>query len=296
MDWNDLRYILAVAREGTLLGGGRALRVSPTTVSRRLRALEQDHGTALFDKLKHGAVLSEAGERVVAVAEQVEHLTAQLDAEIQGMDARLQGTIRVTATDMLLKLWMRDFGAFRQRYPEVDLELMSTMQVVNLTQREADVALRIAPSAPDHLLGARHAEVHYAVYGSPELVQSAGCDATYADYPWLSWDHPQARSTDAWIREHAGPDAVVLRFDDMPVMEQAIEDGLGLTILPCLIGDRSERMQRVGDYFEGGLFLWVLTHPQLRATARISAFRRFVRELVQRDRDLIEGRLPRTTE
>ncbi|MCO4772267.1 MAG: LysR family transcriptional regulator [Deltaproteobacteria bacterium] len=293
VNWEDLRYILAVAQEGTIVAAARSLQVSPTTVSRRLRTLEETQGAKLFDKFKHGAILSEAGERVVSVAREVERMTDQLDAEIHGLDQRLVGPVRVSAVDFLLLAWMKDFGAFAARYPEVQLELASTMAVVNLTQREADVALRIARTAPEHLLGTRHAEVLYCVYGSVDLIEATGADAPYSAYPWLSWDLGVSRSTDTWIAENAAGASPVLRVGEMPVMCEAIEEGLGVTILPCIIGDANPRWRRIGDYFEGGLWVWVLTHPELRGSARIKAFTRTVRELIRRDKDLIEGRRPR---
>lgn len=293
MSWDDLRYVLAIAREGTVLGAAKALRVSPTTMARRVRSLQEDQGTSLFDKFKHGAVLSEAGEKVVAVAEEVERLMAQLDAEIHGLDQKLVGPIRVTSVDFLLRHWVADFAEFRERFPDVDLELTSTTDVVNLTQREADVAIRVAVKAPEHLLGAKHAEFGYAIYASDDLVERVGAEAPYSAFPWLSWDLAFARSTDAWIKANAAGAKIVLRVGQMSLMVDAIEAGVGATILPCIIGDRRPTLRRIGDYFEGGLFLWVLTHPELRSSARMTTLTRFVRELIRRDLDLIEGRAPR---
>ncbi len=290
MNWEDLRYILAVAREGTVLAGAKSLHVSPTTMARRLRSLESDHGVSLFEKFKHGAVLSGAGERVVEVARQVERLTDALDAEIHGLDQKLVGSIRVSSVDFLYRQWIADFAEFRKRYPSVDLELTSTTTVVNLTQREADVALRVAPSAPEHLLGSKYAEFMYCIYGSTELIDRIGPDAPYHAFPWLSWDLAFARSTDAWIAANAPGADIVLRVGNMNVMLDAVAAGAGITILPCFIGDPKTNLHRIGPYLEGGLFLWVLTHPQLRGSARIAAFTRFVRGLIDRDKDLIEGR------
>lgn len=292
MNWDDLRYILAVSREGTLLGAARSLRVSPTTMTRRIRSLEEAHGSALFRKKKHGAVLNDAGARVVTVAEQVERLVLQLDAEIGGMDQRLSGSVRVTSVEFISRLWMHDFGVFRRRHPGVLLELTSTMNVLNLTQREADVAIRIGTDAPPHLLGRKHAELFYAIYASKELIEEVGQATTYKGYPWLSWDLAFARSTDEVIERLAPGAPVTLRVTQMNVMLEAVTRGLGITILPCVIGDAQPALRRVGDYLEGGLHLWVLTHPELRGSARVTAFTRFVRELVARDRDLIEGRRP----
>jgi DNA-binding transcriptional LysR family regulator len=165
--------------------------------------------------------------------------------------------------------------------------------VVNLTQRDADVALRVATHAPEHLLGGRHAELLYCIYGSDELAHRIGEDAPYASFPWLSWDLSFARSTDDWIQAHAPGAEIVLRFGQMNVMLNAVKAGLGVTILPCALGDPEPDLRRIGDYFEGGQYLWVLTHPQLRGSARISTFTRFLRELIRREKDLIEGRRPR---
>ena len=292
VSWDDLRYVLAVARTGTISDAARSLQVNGTTVSRRLRTIEEEAGTALFEKLKHGAVLTPAGHEMVAVAEAVEQLTNDLDARIHGLDTRLEGTIRVTSTDMMLHQWMPDLAAFRDRYPNVDLELVSSYSMASLTRREADVAVRIARDAPPHLIGRKHAEVMYAVYGSEALVDSVGADASYASYPWLAWDPGVARATDNYLERHVKGARVVLRVDSVPVMIDALRAGLGLTILPCLACDPVPGLRRVGSYFEGGTHLWVLTHPELRGTARVRAFTDFMREVIERDRALIEGRPP----
>lgn len=292
--WDDLRFILAVSRHGTISDAASALTVNATTVSRRLRAMEAEAGTALFEKLKHGAVLTAAGEQMVVVAEAVEQLTNALDARVLGLDAKLEGTIRATSTDILLERWMPDFATFQLKYEGIQLELTSGYATVNLTRREADVAIRTAPRAPEHLLGRKYAEVFYAVYGAPSLVDQIGVDASYAAYPWLAWDLSVGRATDNYLESNAPGARIVMRVDRMAPMTAALEAGLGITILPCMAGDTNPRLCRVGDYFEGGTYLWVLTHPELRGSARIRTFTRYVRELVARDVDLIEGRTPQS--
>lgn len=294
-DWNDLRYILAVARHGTLTEGARALGVDPTTVARRLRSIEEGTQVTLFEKLKHGAVLSAAGEEMVSVAEAIEQMTHALDARVQGLDAKLEGTVRVTAIDRLLTHWMPDLAAFTERYPDVRLELTSSYQLVNLTRRDADVAVRIAPSAPEHLIGRKEAELFFAIYASPELVEGIGDSAGYDAFPWLAWDLSIGRATDAYLATHVPKARVVLRVDKLDLMLAALEAGIGVTILPCFVGDTRAKLRRVGPYFEGGTFLWSLTHPELRGSARIRALLAYVRELVQRDRALLEGRQPQPT-
>ncbi len=293
MLWDDLRYILAVARHGTLSEGAKALRVNVTTVSRRLRAMEEEAGSALFEKLKHGAVLTAAGEEMVAVAEQVERLTNDLDARVKGLDTKLEGTIRVTSTDLLLRHFLPDFGAFQRLYPDVQLELTSRDSVSNLTQREADVAIRITPSPPEHLVGRKYADVMFAVFGSDALVARVGRDAPYAAFPWLAWDLSASRHVDEVIAKHASGAEIVTRVGQMSVMVDAVAAGLGICLLPCVVADSNPALVRVGDYREPGASVWVLTHPSLRGSARVRGFTAFVGEFLQRDKDLLEGRRPR---
>lgn len=292
MSWDDLRYVLAVARTGTLSDAANDLKVSVSTVSRRLHALEDEVGTALFEKMQRGAVLTLAGEQMLAVAEEMEQLTNDLDARIHGLDTKLAGTIRVSSLDSLVSLWVRDLCDFQEHYPDIQLELTTGYSVANLTQREADVAIRVAHSAPGHLIGRKHAQLHYCIYGTPELVKRIGKDAPYDAFPWLAWDLTVGRGTDVWIENNAPKAKIYSRIERMPVMVDALETGWGVTILPCMVGDRRPGLVRVGDYLEGGASVWVLSHPAMRATARIRHFVGFVGELLARDKDLIEGRCP----
>ena len=294
MNWDDLKYILAVARAGTISGGAQQLGVNATTVSRRLRSLEERAGTALFDKLKHGAVLTTAGQEMVAVAETVEELTNELDARIHGLDTRLEGSLRLTSVGFLFIRWLKDFGDFARRYPGIDLELTSSIAVANLTMREADVAIRVAQTAPPYLVGWKYARMHFAAYASNDLISVVGNDAAYEAFPWVGWDLSVARATDLWLEQHAPRGQIKLRVEQMSLMYQALVDGVGASILPCVIGDSSPLLRRIGPYLEPGDYIWILTHPQLRKTARVTTLMAYVRELIARDLDLIEGRAPRS--
>lgn len=293
-NWDDLRYVLAIARHGTILEAAKAMRVNASTMSRRLRAIEASSETQLFEKFKHGVVLSAAGQEMVTSAELIEHLYNDLDARIHGLDAKLEGSLRVTSTDILLKLWMPDIAGFSRQHPNVALEFTSGYSAANLTRREADVAIRMSASAPEHLVGRKHCEILYAVYGSHELVERVGPAASYAAYPWLGWDLSVGRATDRFIDKRAKGARVTMRVDRMEPMMAALEAGVGITIMPCLCADTNPKLRRVGDYFEGGFWIWVLTHPELRGAARVRSFTRSVAEWIERDRELIEGRRPQS--
>jgi len=287
MSWEDLRYILAVARHGTITLGAEALKVNPTTLSRRLRALEEETGASLFVKLKHGAELTPAGHQMVEVAQEVEKLTNALDARITGLDTKLEGRLRVTTTETLLEHWLPDFGEFHRRYPDIDLEFTSTPSILNLTKREADVAVRLGQNAPEHLIGNKHARIALAIYGSRDLVGRIGASAPYSAFPWLAFS-----GNDSFVEQRAPGATIALRVDTMATMIDAVSAGLGLAMIPCVKGDGSAKLRRVGAFLVPGLHVWVLTHRELRGTARIQAFTSFMRSLISRDRDLLEGQRP----
>ena len=295
--WDDLKYVLALSRHRTATAAANSLGVNGTTVARRIAALEEHVGTRLFDKRGNETVPTPAGEAAIAAAARIEAEVHGLDAEIQGLDGELQGSLTVTSLDVMFETWRKDLADFRRRYPRVNLSLASSNRPVDLTRREADVAIRFSRAPPEHLVGRKLCELLFAVYATEDLVSAVchGRDPStvpYAAYPWLGWEAPFSEPTDRVIEAHAAGADVHLRVTSMPLLVRSIEDGLGVSVLPCVQGDRNRSLVRLGHYFEGGTYLWALTHEQLRGTARVRAFMDFVRQLVDRDRDLLMGRAP----
>lgn len=296
LPWDDLKFVLALSRHGTATAAARTLGVNATTVSRRIQALEEHLGARLFDRVPGGTVTTEAGELAVAVALRIEEEVHSLDAEIRGLDRDLRGTLHVTSMDAVFDLWRADLLGFRQRYPRVELTLSSTTRAVDLSRREADIAVRISSAPPELLVGRRLVEVFYAIYAARPLVarltDELGATPRYAHYPWISWEEPYAEATDRVVREHAPGAEVPLRINSMSLLVRSIADGLGVSVLPCFVGDREPDLVRLGPYFEGGTHLWALTHEQLRQTVRIRAFMELVTSIMARDMDLFLGKLP----
>lgn len=292
MDWNDLQTVLAVTEHDGLQGGAKALGVHATTVSRRIRDIETRQRAKLFERYRHGVVLTDAGADAVEVAREVRRLVDSLSARLQGRDTRLSGTIRLTSVDSILRSWMPYFAAFQLRYPEIDLELSSGMNMANLTQREADVAVRIAWEAPEHLVGARLCDVAHGVYASTATLEACGGEATRDTLPWIAYDLAVFRGIDAFLAARYPEARIVMRVPRIDLLMAAIEDGVGIGILNCHAGDSNPLLRRIGPADAGVSRLWVLTHAELRGAARISAFTSFVREVVAKERDLFEGRRP----
>lgn len=288
--WDDLKFVLALSRHSTATAAARALGVNATTVTRRIQALEEQLGSQLFDRRAHGTTTTPAGDAAVAVAARMEQEAHNLDAEIRGLDEHISGRIIVASIDGLFALWRRDLAAFQRRYPNVELGFRSNTRPLDLSRREADVAIRFSPAPPEHLVGRRLCEVFFAVYVGRELAESMPQDASYPDYAWIGWGPPYESATDRVVAALAPTSKVGLRIDSMPVLERSIADGMGVSVLPCVVGDACPQIRRLGTYFEGGTYLWVLTHEQLRNTARIRVFMDTIAAAAERDTDLFLGR------
>lgn len=289
MNWEDLRYILAVSREGTMSAAAEALGVNITTVSRRLKALEEEIGTALFTKVKHGVAFTEAGDDMATVAESISRLTHDLDARISGRDTKAEGRIRVTSTELLLRHFVHDLAEFQAEHPAIELDLDPKTAIANLSEREADVALRLGQSAPPHLIGRAYGRIFHAVYGHRDLLDA---DSTYGEVPWVIYSESVSAHSREWVEQNAPGATIAMRVTTPQLMLEAIEQSIGVGMVPCFLGDTRPELMRVGDYLEPGLQIWLLTRPELRGAARVRELLRHLRAVLKRDLDLFEGRRP----
>lgn len=274
MQWDDLRFVLALRRARTLSGASRELGVKHTTVARRVAALEEACGARLFDKTPTGYVPTAAGEDVLAVAEGIEQQMQMLDRQVLGQDARLSGPLRVTTVDLFAAEHAREFALFAERYPDVELDVSVDNRLRSLTRREADVALRVTSNPPEHLVGRRLARVEFAVYGACTLIDKCPDPTNLEAYRWLQWDERiDGKLTQQWRRKHVSKAPRGVRVDSVLSMLSLVESGAGICHLPCIYSDRRPAMRRVRDIEpDFATDLWLLTHPDLRHTARVRAF------------------------
>jgi DNA-binding transcriptional LysR family regulator len=299
IDWDDLRYVLAVAEQGSLAGAARALAVNHTTVLRRINAFEEAHGVRLFERLPTGYALTAGGEQMLAAAREMSGVVAALERRLAGQDLRLEGTLRITTTDTLMGSVLPGIlASFRAAHPGIRLEVSVSNLMANLTKRDADVAIRPAREAPETLIGRRVAAVASAIYAGPVLraaveAAAAGTNDLIA-FPWVAPDDTLAGSSVArWMRAHVPEARIAVRADSLLSLRQAAAAGLGLAALPCYLGDASPSLRRAGPPVEEmATALWILTHEDLRRTARVRAFTEFAAEALGRERDLLEGRRP----
>lgn len=290
MDWDHLRYVLALSRNGTLSAAADELDVTHTTVARRIAAIETTLATRVFERIGGRYVPTAAGEQVARVAADMEEALHALDRGIAGRDQQLHGRVRLATTD-ILALWMQqDLTSFSRRYPEVDLELLTSDAFHSLDRREADVALRATNTPPDHLVGRRLGRIEYAVYANHELLASHGT-RVLSDLPWLGIVERMGARLTAQRRESVAPGArVVCRIDGGVAALSAVRGGMCVGFLPCLVADPFPELVRLRPVEEDfGLDLWVLTHPDLRGTARVRALMQHLGECVGARRHELEG-------
>ena len=293
-NWDDLRIFLAVARQGSLSGASRTLGVNHSTVFRRITAFEEALKVRLFDRLPTGYAMTAAGEEMFATAQRIEEEVATLGRHITGQDVRLSGTIRVTSVDSLATRSLpRHIALFQSIYREIEFELIVASEVLDLSKREADVAIRTSLNPPETLVGRAVADVAFAVYGSAEYLTRAGQRAPN-EHDWVTPDDSApVRMLARVVADISQNGRAVLRTNSVNALAQAAIAGLGLSLLPCWLGDAEPELRRVGGPIENlRPRLWLLTHEDLRHTARIRAFLDFMAKELGRERDLVEGRRP----
>ena len=290
MNWDDLRVFLAVARCGSISGGARALDLQHSTVSRRMRKLEEGLGARLFDKVPSGYELTSAGEDLKQAAARMESELLTVDGLLSGNDLQPSGALRVTAIDnMASTVLMPMFTGFSRAYPEVTLHLMVSNSDVSLAQREADVALRLTNTPLETLIGQQVVTVASAIYGSRGYVEGLHTGGQEPD--WLGVECCVFHKT--WTRQACGGRPQRFYVDDTLLTQAALREGMGVSILPCFMGDTDTALVRYSPpKREWDLGLWILLHPDLKRTARVLAFRNYMTEAIREKRDLFRGRSP----
>lgn len=289
LEWDDLRIALAIARAGTLRGAARGLGVSHSTVLRRLSQLEARAGARLFERTHERYEPTSAGQDVFDTAAELEEVVVALERRIEGLDLRLSGPLRVTLPEALLPSLLPVFKRFGEAYPEIDITLSVGKAYLDLAQREADLALRIATEPPPELVGRRVAYVACGIYGSSHY--TAGRTTRHlARLDWVGWPTSDTTAFASWMLEHVPQARVALRVESMWAACEAVAAGLGVALLPCVVGDARPDWTRVRLCPEIGAPLWILTHRDLRTTAKVRILRTALSEAVESERALYEGR------
>ena len=278
LDWNDLRYFLAVARGGSTLAAGRMLRVSQTTVARRIAALEQALGFPLFERRQAGYSLTGEGEALLDRAKAVE-ASADAFAEAAGAHSRdSSGTVRITSEEIyaqgLVAPYLREL---RDLQPDIMIEIDSSQALRDLGEGEADIALRSSSKAqPASLVGRQIAVDDWTLYCSRDYAARNGAPTSVEDlhhHPIVGggggnlWVHYQQ-----WLQQLGLEEQVAVHHATSIGLLSAVRSGFGVAVLPCIVADGDPDLLRCIPPRPGhGRVLWLLTHERVRHTPRVRA-------------------------
>ncbi|HJU70778.1 MAG TPA: LysR family transcriptional regulator [Paucimonas sp.] len=285
LDWNDVRYALTVARCGSLVSAARALGVDQTTVSRRLRVLESGIGTPLFERLKGQMAPTPAGIALMERGARIEREIAALRYLAADHQAQVQGVTRITAVDAIVSHYLaRHLATLRARHPGLAVELIGSSKTLDLSRREADIAIRLARPESGDLVVRRLATLAYGVYGTGAVPAADDWSARN----WVAYEHSLAQVPEMqWLSTRVGDDRIVFRCNNMDALTTAVADGLGLGVLPRLVGERHASLCCLsGEQPVLEREMWLAVPRELRHVPRIRAVSDWLVERFRADADL----------
>jgi DNA-binding transcriptional LysR family regulator len=291
--WDELRFLLAVSRHGTLAAAGRALRVNATTVGRQLEGLERRLGTRLFTKTPEGLRPTAAGVAAFEVASRMEADMLAFERRTRGGDARLEGVVRVTAGDGVMLSVVSMIARFRGLYPGVQLELLSENRVIDLARGEADIAVRIIKPTESSLVAQKVATLGIGLYAQEDYLARSPHLDTVADLPahaMIGMSPPFDRGPEAqWLARHGAVHHSV-RCNTISLVLAAAAAGAGVAVLPHNLAALQPTLRRVlRDVELDPRSVWLVVHRDVRRRATIRAVLTFLVDYFTRNASALAG-------
>ena len=272
MEWSDIRIFLALTRTGTFGAAARSLGVSHPTVARRLQTLEASLGQKLFQKNTDGLTLTPEGTSVLALAESMEETTLTMERRLAGQTKDFDGTLRVAASDWF-GTWLlpQVTRRYAQAHPRVSIELLTATRLYSLSYREADLAFRVVPFTEPDIIQRRLMTLSFGIYASAGTSVDQDSDGTGLQ---IIEDMPTGERYEAgWLKQRLPNASSVFRSNSRNVQAKMCAEGIGLAVLPRVIGDRMEELKRIEiSATPPTRDLWIGYHSDLKRMHRLRAF------------------------
>ncbi len=275
MNWDDLKIFLAVAEAPSMRTAAKNLRVSHSTVSRRIEALETKLAARLFDRMPEGYRLTPAGRDLLPISRELRERVDSYSLKVLGRDTELEGQISITMPDVVaVEILIPYIARFHVQYPQITVKVDDSLEMYDLNRREADIALRFTNEPAEHLIGRRIANAHQAVYGHRSYLEMHDPAAPDSGAQWVGWGEPV--EAPSWIAKTPYPHLKLAgHFDNALIQKEAVRQKMGLGYLPCAIMDKDDDFVRITEP-KPSLDFWVLTHRDLKDTGRLKVFREFI--------------------
>ncbi|MCD0503224.1 LysR family transcriptional regulator [Bordetella petrii] len=296
LSWDDLRVIQAIGERGGLVDAALALGVNHSTMSRRLSTVEQALGVALFDRRRSGYVPTDAGNQMMALGARVEKDILGVARRVSGQRQDLHGVLRIATSDALLVDFLTPvIASFQARHPAVSIDVAVGNTPLNLARGDSDIAFRATRAVPENLYGRRLATIAWAIYGRRRdyAGRAVRLEQVYRQN-WVSYGQGlSGLKACGFVSQRVEPANIRYRSDSVYGAAAAIRAGLGVGFLPCMHGDLAPELARISQV-EPDISdeLWLLTHPDIRRSARVRAFMSHCGDAVARQRHFIEGGAP----
>ena len=307
MDWSDLKLFLSFIRSGTTRTAGEQLGISHSTVARRLDLLSENAGAALYFRNSDGLQLTSTGQELLETATRIEDEITTFERRSFGQNQVLEGPVTLSTGDALsVEPFLSIIAEFIEKYPGIDLRLITSVSVSDLDRQEADLALRFGNSPSDHLVGRRLTETARAIYAShdyaerflsdPSSSNPSSSNLGSSDFGWISFSPPGDK--EVWKKSTPYPDLKThLRCADMRTQQIACRAGIGLVMLPCFLCDPDPELCRITEpEFASRQDLWLLRHSEMRKNARVRALSDHIVASIPTLTPLLHGKTKETLE
>lgn len=288
-DWNDIRLLLTLQREGSLRATARILKVDVSTISRRLSAAEATLQTRLFIRTTSGYQATAAGLTFLEYAQTISGHIHHMLHSTQNSAQSISGTVRITSVDFMFSLWLvKHIAGFKQQHPQLNLELLNDNRDLSFSQSEADIAIRLARPERDAALFMRKmGEMGWAVYAHAEHPVMPAED--WPQQTWLSYADDLAHVPEMrWLQQLNISQPAVLQSSHLETLIHACKHGVGLAILPCMLANQAG-LKQLSDGPVLFREIWLLSHRQTAQLARFEVTYNWLLEQFANNATLLRG-------
>jgi len=284
LNWDDLRFLLAVADTGSQSAAATKLGINQTTISRRLRQLEQQYGAPLLQRQRFGYSFTAEAELLIRQARKMEQHALEISRhQAQSQHSEVSGEVNISATDMILRYLLSPMLAeFAERYPQIMLNLNTNDKLVSLSHMEADIALRYVRSEQQDLAQQRLVTFDYHYFASPAYLAAHPVEGkALIGHKLLKFEHPRYHYNPQQLADLAN-NQIVMRCNHSDTLIDACKSGLGVLSLQQQIGQRIQGLQQIQIAPHRDVTLWMACHKDNRHLPAIRAVLDFIAEGTER--------------